>query len=67
MKMPAKFLFAACGIATLTCALALSAGRSVAQEGDNLCFGAGKMCTRTTVVTCDANGCTSTVSYTYYN
>ena len=68
MKMRAKFLFAAGGIATLTCALLLGPGPSSAQEGGNLCFGTGKLCTRTTVITCEPDGtCSSSVSMTYYN
>lgn len=69
MKTPARFLFAAAGIATLTCALLLGPARSSAQEsGENLCFGRGKLCTRTTVITCEPDGsCSSTVSMTYYN
>jgi hypothetical protein len=68
MRTSARLLFAAGGVATLTCALLLGPGRSVAQSGENVCFGQGKLCTRTTVITCEPDGsCSSTVSYTFYN
>lgn len=69
MKTPARLLFALAGIASLLCALLFSAGRSVAQAGEGgeeMCDGSGKLCSRTTVVTCYPNGCVSSVSYTYY-
>jgi hypothetical protein len=68
MKRSARFVFAAGGFASLICALLFSAGRSVAQsEGEGMCDGSGKLCTRTTVVTCYPNGCASSTTYTYYN
>jgi hypothetical protein len=70
MKTPARIVFAAAGLATLTCALLLGPARTMAQDGgaDDHCRGAGLICTRTTVVTCPPNGpCTSTQTATYYN
>lgn len=70
MSTTARYLFTAGGIASLTCALLIGPGRSTAQSGggENLCFGQGKLCTRTTVITCEPDGgCSSTVSYTFYN
>ena len=69
MKKSARAVFAAGGIASLICALLFGAAQSVAQsgEGEGMCDRSGKLCTRTTVVTCYPNGCTSSTTYTYYN
>ena len=69
MKTPARIVFAAGGVASLMCALLFSAGRSMAQAGEGdegMCDGSGKLCSRTTVITCYPNGCVSSVSYAYY-
>jgi hypothetical protein len=68
MKTSARVVFAAGGIVSLVCALSFSSVRSVAQSGEGgMCDGSGKLCTRTTVITCYPNGCASSTSYTYYN